>query len=411
MFAGVDVKQLLANNPPRIVITQSEQGVEALNQQQTTSSVSIKAVKKTKAHLNNRDRAGSESDIRDYLKRKRDTEKDLDTSWSDSEFNYQPYKKVDSSNNTIETDKISTAQISHIDPSTALHPTVTDQNNAINMDDDMIKILHSLTAQISLMRTEATTNVNKLQTQILDSQRTNAEAILEVKNEIKKVESSWNIKWLETQKKQSELETEIATLKEQLKNKTTEAGNFADKKTNELLILADKKLKKMEQLIYDQEKQVKKLNIIIKNHDWEPTQAQEKTKKFLEEKFNTREEIVNIQPVDKAGKMIRVKFSTQKVKEKIMTDKATVLKGNKISIVRDLTSRELEQRSNLIQMAKEKTEQGQKAEIRGNKIKVGDTWYYWDRNLNTLKTAKTANPLKRWGIPNNQSPSKRNSKN
>lgn len=184
------------------------------------------------------------------------------------------------------------------------------------MDDDMIKILQSLTAQISMMRTEATTNVNKLQTQILESQKNNAEAILETKNDIKKVESSWNSKWLDVQKKQSKLKNEITTLKEQLKNKTTEAGNSADKKSNDLLFLADKKLKKVKQLIYDQEKEVKKINIIIKSHDWELTQVQEKTTKFLEKKFNTRAKIINIQPVDKAGKMIRVKLSTQKAKKK-----------------------------------------------------------------------------------------------
>ncbi|XP_044588862.1 intracellular protein transport protein USO1-like [Cotesia glomerata] len=409
MFGNVDIKQLLASNPPRIIINQTERGADALSQQPTTtSSVADKTVKKTKTHLNNRERTGSESDIRDYLKRKRDAEKDLDTSGTELEFNYQPSKKVDSSKNNNETNKISTAQITHIEPSTAPSPIVTDQNITFNMDDDMLKILQSLTAQISMMRTEATTNVNKLQTQILDSQKNNAEAILEIKNDIKKVVSSWNSKWLDVQKKQSELENEITNLKEQLKNKTTEAGNSADKKSNDLLFLADKKLKKVEQLIYDQEKEAKKMNIIIKNHDWEPTQVQEKTTKFLEEKFNTRAEIVNIQPVDKAGKLIRVKLSTQKAKEKIMTDKAMVLKGNKISIVRDLTSRELEQRSNLIKIMKEKTEQGQKAEIRGNKIKVGDTWHYWDSNLNTLKTAQ---PLKQRVVPNNQSPSKRNPKN
>ncbi|KAH0559205.1 hypothetical protein KQX54_002197 [Cotesia glomerata] len=237
------------------------------------------------------------------LPRVRDQRGDRD-SWSNSEFNYQPSEKVDRSKNTNKTDKIRTAQIIHIDPSTVLPPTVTDQNNTINMDDDVINILQSLTTQFSMIRTEATTNVNKLQTQTLDSQRNNAEAILEIKNGIETVESSLNIKWLHIQKKQSELVTKIATLKEQLKNKTTKAGNFANKKSNDLLILAVKKLKKVEQLIYDQEKEAKKMNIIIKNHDWEPTQVQVKTTKFLEKKLNTRAEIVNIQPVDKAGKMI-----------------------------------------------------------------------------------------------------------
>ncbi|KAH0546452.1 hypothetical protein KQX54_009778 [Cotesia glomerata] len=140
--------------------------------------------RKIKALNFTRDRVGSETDIRDFLKRKRDENKELDTSLSDSESNLHPLKR---------------------------------------------------------------------------------------------------------------LEIEITELKQHISDKSQTSDNVMTPKSLELLELTNKKLKKMEQLLNEQEKESKKMNIIIKNHNWGLSRLQENTLQFLSEKFNAKDDIVKIQ--------------------------------------------------------------------------------------------------------------------
>ncbi|XP_068990470.1 spindle assembly abnormal protein 6 homolog [Neodiprion pinetum] len=390
MITAEDVKKILAVNPPRIIVSPSESIIEVPACHQTPTPPGNKPGRKLKA-FTFRERANSESDIREFLKRKREAGKDLDSSISDSEKDLPPLKKVDSVKALECPDKLNSITDNNMEPTATESFVVTEQSNAISSETDLGQALLGLTQQISLMRSEASVNTKKLENQISDVKKSNAEAIEEVKQEMHKIESAWNENWHGVQAKQTELEIEIMELKKQIARKSPVTDSEVSQKSRDLLEKADKKLKKVEQLLQEQEKETKKMNIIIINHNWQLSQLQGSTRQFLKEKFNADEEIAKIHAVDKLGKVIRVKFNSQIAKDRIMTTKASILKESKISIVNDLTARELELRTKLIQIAKERTSLGQKTEISGKKIKIDGNWHYWDYNQNTLKPDKVLN--------------------
>ncbi|CAG5082984.1 Similar to X-element\ORF2: Probable RNA-directed DNA polymerase from transposon X-element (Drosophila melanogaster), partial [Cotesia congregata] len=382
MFAGVEIKQLLADNPPRIIVKNTEPPQGTGKPQTPTQPKKAKPGRKLKPLTFTKERARSDGDIRDLLKRKRDMEKGNSSPDSESENVVQSLKKL--GNATPIQDANHGTLNAHSELMLFDSFFADNQDDLVDSNVNVKSILLTLTKEIKLLRTEAANNTVKLEKRIETAQESNSSAITGLKKELKNFETTWDSKWQELQSKQLVLETEIATIKEDLKShRAGDSVNLAQD-VNPNITLLETKMKRLDQLIDTQEKEAKRMNIIIKNHTWSLANLKKDAQSFLQDKFNATAELMDINPVDKLGKVIQVKLGSLEAKERIMSTKASALKTSKLSITHDLTNRELFQRSNLIKFAEEKNKLGMKTILKGNKLKVNDDWYLWDTQSNTV---------------------------
>lgn len=91
----------------------------------------------------------------------------------------------------------------------------------VDSEDNINSILLSLTREIKLLRSEASANTTNLEARISAAQTNNLQAINDIKEELKNIESSWDIKWKDLKSKQQELESEISSIKASLKSQNS----------------------------------------------------------------------------------------------------------------------------------------------------------------------------------------------
>lgn len=334
MISSNDVKEIIAANPPRITISEAGQASDHGSLQISPPLDKNRPGRKPKHLTFTRDRVSSEGDIRDLLKRKREVTKELDSSEGDPDSVIPPPKKM----------------INGKDAGSDMSIAQGNKDNEVSIN----RILASLTNEIKLLRAEAVTNTKNLESRISTAQSDNIHAINGIKEELKYIESTWDSRWKELKTKQEELEGELATIKANL---NTQSATNTNPRVNSPSLdtnLLESKIRKIDQIIDLQEKEAKRLNIIIKNHNWTQDNLRSQAQNFLRSSFDTDTDVSGVQAADKLGRVIRVKLSSLEAKEKILSNKAKILKDSKISISRDLTHQELIQRSNLRKAAEEK---------------------------------------------------------
>lgn len=265
----------------------------------------------SEATLNNRN-------MLEYLKRKReDTVLDLEYT-EDTEAASQATKKQNM-----------------LQPS----PTKVQDTPACLENKSTDEILRILVGQIGAMREEAKTNKTSLENRIQQSQSENQKSIQALRKDYQELKSTWSDKWTKMQERQAKLEAEIAELKAA---KTNTEYTGLEKENNSCIEEINSKIKCLEDITEIYEKSWRKLNIIVKNHNWPNSNLLNQAQEFFNRNFNLNNPVREIKPLDRNFKILRIKLADENTKAIILKNKALNLKESKISIMQDLTKRELQ---------------------------------------------------------------------
>lgn len=311
----------------------------------------------SEATLNNRN-------MLEYLKRKReDTVLDLEYT-EDTEAASQATKKQNM-----------------LQPS----PTKVQDTPACLENKSTDEILRILVGQIGAMREEAKTNKTSLENRIQQSQSENQKSIQALRKDYQELKSTWSDKWTKMQERQAKLEAEIAELKAA---KTNTEYTGLEKENNSCIEEINSKIKCLEDITEIYEKSWRKLNIIVKNHNWPNSNLLNQAQEFFNRNFNLNNPVREIKPLDRNFKILRIKLADENTKAIILKNKALNLKESKISIMQDLTKRELQNFKKLQQVAREQKELGKKIKLKGLQLRIENTWYNWNSNTSAITPIK-----------------------
>ncbi|CAG5096617.1 Protein of unknown function [Cotesia congregata] len=215
------------------------------------------------------------------------------------------------------------------------------------------EILRILVSQIGAVREEAKTNKTSLENRIQQSQSENKKSIQALRKDYQELKSTWSDKWTKMQERQAKLEAEIAELKAA---KTNTEHTRLEKENNSCIEEINSKIKCLEDMTEIYEKSWRKLNIIVKNHNWPNSNLLNQAQEFFNRNFNLNNPVSEIKPLDRNFKILRIKLADENTKAIILKNKALNLKESKISIMQDLTKRELQTFKKLQQVAREQKE-------------------------------------------------------
>jgi len=90
---------------------------------------------------------------------------------------------------------------------------------------------------------------------------------------------------------------------------------------------------------------------------------------------------------EERGDMVWVKLEKEDDKRRLWSKKK-ILKGKRIWIEEDLTRREREVRRRLGWMANEERKKGKSAWVEGDRIRLGEEWWFWDEVNSELKKSR-----------------------
>ncbi|XP_044579676.1 early endosome antigen 1-like [Cotesia glomerata] len=232
------------------------------------------------------------------------------------------------------------------------------------------EILRILVGQIGAMREEAKTNTTSLENRIQQSQSENQKSIQALRKDYPELKSTWSDKWTKMQERQAKLEAEIAELKAA---KTNTEYTRLEKENNSCIDEINSKIKCLEDMTEIYEKSWRKLNIIVKNHNWSNSNLLKQAQEFFNRNFNLNNPVSKIKPLDRNFKILRIKLADENTKAIILKNKALNLKESKISIMQDLTKRELQTFKKLQQVARKQKELGKKIKLKGLQLRIEDT--------------------------------------
>lgn len=148
------------------------------------------------------------------------------------------------------------------------------------------------------------------------------------------------------------------------------------------------RLQKLEDLVNQQEKIPKRLNIIAKKHNWCEPNLLNQVNKFMEEKFNLVNAVSDVTSMSQDSKVLKIKFINEKAKDTVMADKRTVLKGMTLSLNNKYTNRELHCLKKIKETAANMKNNGKNPKIKGIRLEVDNKTFSWDFGENQLKQLK-----------------------
>ncbi|XP_068994149.1 rab11 family-interacting protein 3-like [Neodiprion pinetum] len=321
-----------------------------------------------KAFTFTRERAASLGDIKDYLNRKRTIDnRDPDDSPSDSEETTQAAKKMfNQASNSASLVSNPDAMMSDLSNTGKAHP--------------ISALLGRLTDQIAQMQSQANNNTEALKEQIKNSQRENQNAIQAIRDDFLKSEKTLLGRIDNISKRQDKLDKELEALK---------SGNISLSTTNPSSEAEVNKarLHKLEDLVSQQEKAAKRLNIIAKNHNWREPNLIHQINEFMEEKFSLSNAVIDVIPMRQDRKVLKIKLSNEKAKDTVMNAKRTVLKGSTLSLNNEYTNRELYCLKKIKETAADMRKNGKNPKIKGTRLEMNNELFVWDFWEDQLKSS------------------------
>lgn len=347
----------------------------------TTPTVTKFRGRLPKALTFTRERAGSTSCIEDFLKRKRPEDTDLDNSTYELEDSFQQSKKMNKGPPQSPSSLSEAAKT--MNQTQEDHFSTTDELS-LNLDletpDSSLPVsAATIFNMFNNLSKQMSKNTCQIENQIKISQRSNEAAIEQVKKDL--TNQLGNIR-----ARQDKLEAEIEDIKSG-KLSHTLIQNIAPELTE-----TQAKIKQLEDMLHQQEKHAKKLNVVVKNHSWAEQSLMADACKFIEMNFNLSNVIESVSPSNRDRKIARVKFSNIDAKESVMSSKARVLKNTSISINHDLTKRALFCNKKIQEKAMELRNEGKPVKVKGNRLLLENKWYSWDLNYETIRPAVNKNP-------------------
>lgn len=198
--------------------------------------------------------------------------------------------------------------------------------------------------------------------------------IEELKNELKQ----------EISKNHKEMREEFRLLKEEWEEK---ANIWKEEKTH-----LENRITKLEENLERQEKEKKKLNIVIKGLDDANKENKETVQKWIEEKLEIQTKIKQVFTVgkDKNKQAVIVKMHNWEAKKEIMQQKKR-LYGTKVYIENDLTLKERATQIKLKEIADKLKEEGKRVKIGYKKLIINNVIHIWDEGKEMIKIHDSKN--------------------
>lgn len=145
------------------------------------------------------------------------------------------------------------------------------------------------------------------------------------------------------------------------------------------------KIKQLENMIHQQEKLTKQMNIVVKNHEWTDHSLTTDANNFFKINFDFSNVIKSVTQINRERKIARVKFNNFSAKETVVSTKARVLKHTVVSINRELTKKALLCNKKLQEKAVELRNTGKVVKVSGSRMCVEEKLYTWDLNNETIR--------------------------
>ncbi|KAK4886964.1 hypothetical protein RN001_003235 [Aquatica leii] len=177
---------------------------------------------------------------------------------------------------------------------------------------------------------------------------------------------------------------EFRLLKEEWEEK---ANIWKEEKTH-----LQNRITKLEENLERQEKEKKKLNIVIKGLDDANKENKETVQKWIEEKLEIQTKIEQVFTVgkDKNKQAVIVKMHNWEAKKEIMQQKKR-LYGTKVYIENDLTLKERATQIKLKEIADKLKEEGKRVKIGYKKLIINNVIHIWDEGKEMIKIHDSKN--------------------
>jgi hypothetical protein len=174
--------------------------------------------------------------------------------------------------------------------------------------------------------------------------------------------------------------SEITKLRDEI-TKLKEDAQKKEKEWKEEKAILEDRITKQEEKLERKEKQEIRNNIVIKNIKFKSATIKEEVKTFIQQKLETDVEVIDTIEIN--DNMTIVKLENWEQKKQVMKNKSK-LRGEKIYIDGELTRREREIQKKIVEVAKDKIKNGDKAKVGYKKLILNGKVYIWDEKKSRL---------------------------